>query len=355
MAYTILVINPGSTSTKLGVFNEEEVVFSSSVSHPVSDIDCYDTVIDQLEFREKAIMDILDSHVVDLNALDCVVARGGLVRPLPHGTYRVNEKMKEDLRTACYGGHASNLGALIADRLATKWGVPAYISDPVVVDELDDIARLTGIKDIKRKSIFHALNQRAVAMRHAKLQESRYDDLTLIVVHLGGGVSAGLHRRGRVVDVNNALDGEGPFSPECAGSLPAGDLVSLCFSGDYSEHEIRKMLTGKGGLVNLLGTNDMREVLRRAGSGDKQADLVFRAFCYRIAKEIGALAAAASGKVDAILLTGGIAHGEKIITEIESRVAWIAPVFCYPGEGELEALRDAGLRVLCGEEMPVEY
>ncbi|MFQ3548005.1 MAG: butyrate kinase [Termitinemataceae bacterium] len=355
MAYTILVINPGSTSTKVGVFRDEETIFSSSVSHSVEDIARFDTVADQLEFREQAIMELLESHVIDLNAIDCIVARGGLVRPLPHGTYRVNEKMKEDLRTACYGGHASNLGALIADTMARKLGIPAYISDPVVVDELDDVARLTGIKGIKRRSIFHALNQRAVAIRYAKSRGLRYDDINLIIVHMGGGVTAGLHRRGRVVDVNNGLDGEGPFTPERAGTIPAGDLVGLCFSGEYSEHEVRKMLTGKGGFVSLLGTNDMRDVKRRITEGDTEADLVFRTFVYRVAKEVGALAAAAEGKVDAIILTGGIAHDSDVISGISQKVSWIAPVVTYPGEGELEALRDAGLRVLRGEEVPVEY
>ena len=355
MAYTILVINPGSTSTKVGVYRDEETVFTSSVSHSVEALAQFDTVADQMEFREKAILDLLDAHVIDLKAIDCIVARGGLVRPLPHGTYRVNDKMKEDLRTACYGGHASNLGALIADNLATKLGVPAYISDPVVVDELDDVARLTGIKGIKRRSIFHALNQRAVALRYAKTRGLRYDDINLIVVHMGGGVTVGLHRRGRVTDVNNGLDGEGPFTPERAGTIPAGSLVSLCFSGDYTEHEIRKLLTGHGGFVSLLGTNDMREVERRAGEGDQEAALVLNGFIYRVAKEIGSLAAAADGKIDAILLTGGIAHDANVVQGITKKVSWIAPVEVYPGEGELEALRDAGLRVLRGEEIPVEY
>lgn len=355
MAYTILVINPGSTSTKVGVYRDEETVFSSSVSHSVESLAQFDTVVDQMEFREKAIMELLDAHVIDFNAIDCIVARGGLVRPLPHGTYRVNDRMKEDLRSACYGGHASNLGALIADDLATKLGVPAYISDPIVVDELDDVARLTGIKAIKRRSIFHALNQRAVALRYAKSKGLRYDDINLIVVHMGGGVTVGLHRRGRVTDVNNGLDGDGPFTPERAGTIPAGSLVSLCFSGDYEEHEIRKMITGHGGFVSHLGTNDMREIERRVSEGDEEASLVLRGFIYRVAKEVGALAAAADGKIDAILLTGGIARDEHVVQSVSDKVSWIAPVVIYPGEGELEALRDAGLRVLRGEEIPVEY
>ncbi len=355
MSHTILVINPGSTSTKVGVFRDEETVFSSGVSHSVAEIGQFDTVADQLEFREQAILTLLSTHVIDLKALDCIVARGGLVRPLPHGTYRVNDRMKEDLRTACYGGHASNLGALIADSLGSRLGLPAYISDPVVVDELEDVARVTGIKEIRRRSIFHALNQRAVALRHATAAGARYEDLTLIVAHLGGGVTVGLHMRGRVTDVNNGLDGEGPFSPERAGTIPAGALVSLCFSGTRTEHEIRKLLTGQGGFVDLMGSNDVREIELRAAAGDAEADLALRAFVYRLAKEIGALAAAADGKVDAILITGGIAYATGVVEAVTQKVAWIAPVSVHPGEGEMEALRDAGLRVLRGEDIPVEY
>jgi butyrate kinase len=263
--------------------------------------------------------------------------------------------MKADLRTACYGGHASNLGALIADSLGSRLGLPAYISDPVVVDELEDVARVTGIREIKRRSLFHALNQRAVALRHAKSKGVRYEDLILIVAHLGGGVTVGLHKRGRVTDVNNGLDGEGPFSPERAGTIPAGALVTLCFKGERTEHEIRKLLTGQGGFVDLLGSNDVREIELRAAEGDGEADLALRAFGYRLAKEIGALAAAADGKVDAILLTGGIAFAQNIVEGVTRKVSWIAPVSVFPGEGEMEALRDAGLRILRGEDTPVEY
>jgi len=353
--YTILVVNPGSMSTKVGVFRNEEPVLLSQVQHPNSETDRFDTFIDQLDYRKNAIMNLLDDHVVDVAAFDCVVGRGGLVRPLPHGTYRINERMKADLRSACYGGHASNLGALIADDLGQKWNIPAFISDPVVVDELRDEARLTGFKEIKRKSIFHALNQRAVAMRYAASRGTRYDELTLIVAHMGGGATVGLHQRGRVVDVNNGLDGEGSFTVERAGTLPAGDLVGLCYSGRYTEHEMRRKITGHGGMVDLLGTNDMKAVEAQAENGDAESAQFLRAFVYRISKEIGALAAAADGKVDAILLTGGVANGKNLMEEISAKVSWIAPVSVYPGEGELEALRDAGLRVLKGEEIPVEY
>ncbi len=337
------------------MFRDETAVFLDSVSHPITELERFDTVADQLDFRKKTIMALLSSKVIDVKAFSCVVARGGLVRPLPHGTYRINERMKQDLRTACYGGHASNLGALIADEIASEFDIPAFISDPVVVDELDDVARLTGIKEIKRRSIFHALNQRAVAYRYAKSVNARYDELSLVVAHLGGGVTVGLHKRGRVVDVNNGLDGDGPFAPERAGSVPAGDLVKLCFSNKYSEHELRKLITGQGGFVNLLGTNDFRQVEKLAAEGNAEADLVLRAFIYNIAKAIGALAAAADGRLDAILITGGIARSNSMTEALKAKIAWMAPVVSYPGEGELEALRDAALRVLQGEEIMVEY
>jgi len=355
MANTILVINPGSTSTKIGMYRDDEEVFTSTVSHSSVDLAAFPTLTDQLEYREKAIMDTLEAHVVDLKALSCVVARGGLVRPIPHGTYRINARMKEDLISACYGGHASNLGALIADQISHKLGIPSFIADPSVIDELDDVARVTGIKGIKRRSIFHALNQRAISLRYCVERGLQKEEITLIVAHIGGGVSVGLHKHGKAVDVNNALDGEGPFSPERAGTIPAGQLVSLCFSGKYTEQEVHHMLTGGGGFVSLLGTNDLRVVEKRMHEGDAEAELLFRAFAYRIAKEIGSLAAAADGKVDAILLTGGGARWEALVKAIEAKVSWIGPVKAYPGEGELEALRDAGLRVLRGEELPVEY
>lgn len=352
---TILVINPGSTSTKIGVFRDLEEVFTETVNHSAEEIGRYASIADQYGFREQHIRDALRRRGFDAHGIDAVVGRGGLLRPIPGGVYRVSSPMLEDLRAAKYGEHASNLGALIADALGREWGVPSFIADPVVVDELSDVARVAGHALFQRRSIFHALNQKAVCRRYARESGRAYEDLTLIVAHMGGGVSVGLHRRGRVTDVNQALNGEGPFSPERSGTLPAGDLAKLCFSGKHSEKEVLKMITGQGGMVSLLGTNDMREVEKAVQAGDPKADLYYRAFIYNVGKFIGSMAAAASGKVDAIILTGGIAHGKGIQEGIAGLCGWIAPVVVYPGEGELEALALAGSRALSGEAHIQEY
>lgn len=351
----ILVINPGSTSTKIGVFRDLEEVFTETVSHSAEEIARYASIADQYGFRERHIRDALEKRGFDARGVGAVVGRGGLLRPIPGGVYRVSDPMLADLRAAKYGEHASNLGALIADALGREWGVPSFIADPVVVDELSDVARVAGHALFQRRSIFHALNQKAVSRRYARESGRSYEDLTLIVAHMGGGVSVGLHRGGRVTDVNQALNGEGPFSPERSGTLPAGDLARLCFSGKYSEKEVLKMITGQGGMVSLLGTNDMREVEKAAQAGDPKADLCLRAFIYNVGKYIGSLAAAAAGKVDAIILTGGIAHGKGIQEGIGGLCGWIAPVVVYPGEGELEALALAGSRALSGEAVIQEY
>jgi len=290
-----------------------------------------------------------------MSSLNAVVGRGGLLHPIPGGIYRINEGMKADLLAAKYGEHASNLGALIADAFAKQFGIPAFIADPVVVDELEDVARVSGHKLFKRISIFHALNQKAVARRFAKERGVCYEDLTLIVAHLGGGISIGLHRQGRVIDVNQALSGEGPFSPERSGTLPAGDLARLCFSGQYTIQEVLKMITGKGGMVSFLGTNDMREVERMRDEGNKDADFYFQAFVYQVGKYIGSLAPVVEGKVDAIILTGGIAFWKELTERISQMVSFIAPVVVYPGEGELEALALAGQIALEGEADIKEY
>ena len=263
--------------------------------------------------------------------------------------------MLEDLKIGVQGEHASNLGGIIAHEIAEEIGVKSYIVDPTVVDELEDVARISGLKDIERRSIFHALNHKAVARRHAKSQGKNYEDMNLIVVHLGGGVSVGAHKKGRVVEVANALDGEGPFSPERSGSLPVGDLVKLCYSGKYTHDEMKKLIKGEGGIVSYLGTNSTIEVSQRVKEGDKYAELIYYAMAYQVAKEIGACAAVLKGDVEAILLTGGIAHDEQFTNWIEEKVKFIAPVYVYPGEDELAALAQGGLRVLRGEEAPKEY
>ncbi len=349
MPHTILVINPGSTSTKIGVFEDCVEIFTESVLHSAEEIAAFPTIASQYEFRERHIRGSLSKRGFDLSRLNAVVGRGGLLRPIPGGVYKVTEAMKAELLEACYGEHASNLGALIADRLGCELGIPAFIADPVVVDELSDLARVSGHKMFKRRSIFHALNQKAVARRWCAENKKAYADASLIVVHMGGGVSVGLHQGGRVVDVNNALNGEGPFSPERSGTLPAGELARLCFSGKYTEKEVLRMITGQGGLVSFLGSNDMRVAENGFRSGDPTASLYYRAFIYQVGKAVGALAAAARGKVDAIILTGGIAYGAEVVHGLTEMCDFIAPIVAYPGEGELEALALAGWRALSGE------
>jgi len=355
VAYTILVINPGSTSTKVGVFEGGTKLFSESIEISAEAIARFPTIASQYEFREKQVRDLLAAKGFDLGRLSAVVGRGGVIRPIPGGVYRVDEKMKKDILAATYGEHASNLGALIADRIGQDLGIPAFIADPVVVDELADVARVSGHKLFRRISIFHALNQKAVARRWCKEQGKRYEEARLIVVHMGGGVSVGYHEYGRVVDVNNALNGEGPFGPERAGTLPALELAKLCFSGKYTEQEVSKMIAGKGGLVSLMGSNDMRVTEKAYHEGDPAGTLYFKAFIYQVGKTIGAQAAVAKGKVDAIILTGGIAHSKDIVSGIKEMCGFIAPFFVYPGEGELEALAEAGVRALSGEAEVLEY
>lgn len=355
MPQTVLVINPGSTSTKIGVFEDQTELFTENVSHSAEEIAAFPTIASQYEFREKHIRAALDKRGFDIKKLSCVVGRGGLLKPIPGGVYAVNEAMKAELKAAPYGEHASNLGALIADALAKEIGVPAFIADPVVVDELEDVARIYGHKAFKKRSIFHALNQKAVARRWAREHGKRYEEVHLIVAHMGGGVSVGLHKNGRVVDVNNALNGEGPFSPERAGTLPAGELAKLCFSGKYAEKDVLKMITGQGGLVSLADTNDMRVLEGRFLKGDPEGVLYYEAFVYNVAKAIGALAAAAAGKVDGVIITGGIAYGKPIQEKLAAYCGWIAPLTAYPGEGELEALAQAGLSVVGGELKAQEY
>ncbi|PKL09105.1 MAG: butyrate kinase [Spirochaetae bacterium HGW-Spirochaetae-7] len=349
MAQRILVVNPGSTSTKIAVFEDGKELFNEGVCHTAEELARFPTIASQFEFREKCIRDALSVGSIDLESIACVVGRGGLLKPIPGGVYSVNQAMKEELRNARFGEHASNLGALIADALAMEARVPAFIADPVVVDELDDVARLYGHKLFRKQSIFHALNQKAVARRWASENARRYEDIRLVVAHMGGGVSVGLHKLGRVVDVNNALNGEGPFSPERSGTLPAGALAKLCFSGSYTEKQILKMINGQGGMVSLAGTNDMRVLEARHLAGDDGASLVYNAFIYNVGKAIGALAAAADGKLDGIVLTGGIAYGKPVQEGLRRMVGWMAPLTVYPGEGELEALAAAGERGLAGD------
>jgi butyrate kinase len=351
----ILAINPGSTSTKIAIFDNEKEVFEETLRHSAEKIDEYEKIYDQYEFRKNVILDVLNEKGINLTKLDAIVGRGGLLKPIQGGTYRVTDKMVEDLKVGVLGEHASNLGGIIAKEIADKLNIPAFIVDPVVVDEMHDVARLSGMPELKRKSIFHALNQKAVARRAAKELHKEYKDLNFVVVHMGGGVSVGAHKKGNVVDINNALDGDGPFSPERAGGLPISDFAELCFSGKYTLDEMKKKIKGKGGLVAYLDTNDGKEVGEMIENGDKNAELVFKAMAYQIAKEVGSCAAVLKGDVDAIILTGGLAYGKLLVSWIEESISFISKVIVYPGEDELGALVGGGLRVLNGEEEAKVY
>lgn len=353
----ILALNPGSTSTKISLYEGEKEVFTKTLRHSAEELAPYDNVIEQYEFRLKTITEALKDAGIDLSDLRAVVGRGGLLRPIPSGTYEVNERMIKDLSSACYGEHASNLGGIIADALARKAanGCRAFIADPVVVDELSDVARIGGHPMFPRLSIFHALNQKAIAKLYAKQAGVSYESLNLIVAHMGGGVSVAAHSKGKVVDVNNALYGEGPFSPERTGGISAMQVADVCFSGKYTLAEVKKIISGKGGVVSHLGTNSFIEVENRVAAGDEKARLITDAFNYNVAKAIGGMAAALSGKVDAIILTGGIAYGKEMMWQITDMVSFIAPVKVYPGEDEMAALSGNALSVLEGREKVKEY
>lgn len=357
MSYHILIINPGSTSTKIGVFEDETQLMETTLRHSTEEIAQYDSIIDQKDFRKEVIQKALKEHNVDLASIDVVVGRGGLLKPIPGGTYQTSDALIEDLKIGKQGQHASNLGGILAKEIAETIGsnIPSYIVDPVVVDELAPVARYSGHPELPRISIFHALNQKAVAKRYAKEIGKNYEDLNLIVVHMGGGVSVGAHKKGKVVDVANALDGDGPFSPERTGGLPSGGLVKLCFSGKYTEAEVKKMISGNGGFNAYLGTNDMRDVLKMAHDGNETAQAVAEAFHYQLCKEIGAMAVVLHGEVDQIILTGGIAYGQETVDTMKAQVSWISGVTVYPGEDELFALAQGALRVMNGEEAALEY
>lgn len=353
----ILAINPGSTSTKIAVFNDMEEIFTQTLRHSADDLGEFAKIIDQYEFRKNIILDCLKEADCKIEEFDAIVGRGGLLKPIPGGVYKVNDILIEDLHKELLGEHASNLGGILAKEIADTIGegVDAFIVDPVVVDEMDDVARYSGRPELPRISIFHALNQKAVAHRYARDVKKKYKDLNLIVVHLGGGITVGAHRKGKVVDVNNGLDGDGPFSPERTGSLPIGAVVKMCFSRKYEFHEVKKMITGKGGFVAYLGTNDAYEAEKRALKGDKDAKMVYKAMCYQISKEIGSCAAVLAGKVDAIIITGGMAKSQMTIDWIKERVEFIAPVSVFPGEDEMKALSEAVYFGLKGEREIKEY
>ncbi|MCY8201191.1 butyrate kinase [Bacillus subtilis] len=351
----ILTINPGSTSTKIGVFHNERSIFEKTLRHNIEELQRFDRIIDQYEFRKNHILETLHEQGINISKFDAVCARGGLLRPIEGGTYVVNDEMIEDLKSGYAGQHASNLGGIIAREIADGLNIPSYIVDPVVVDEMSVLAKVSGMPEIERKSIFHALNQKAVARKAAASLGKRYENMKMIITHMGGGITIGVHDRGRVVDVNNGLHGEGPFTPERAGTVPAGDLVDLCFSGEYTKEEIMKKLVGTGGLLGYLGTNDAVKVEQMIQGGDEKARFIYDAMAYQVAKEIGAASAALKGEVEAIVLTGGLAYGKSFVSAIRSYIDWISDVLVYPGENELQSLAQGALRVLQGEEQSKQY
>jgi butyrate kinase len=353
--YKILVINPGSTSTKVALFSNEQLLFDKKIEHSNKELANFNKIIDQYHFRQDIILNFLKDKGIDLSILKAIVGRGGLLRPIASGTYRINKKMLGDLRKGVRGEHASNLGGLLANGIAEKLSIPSYIIDPVVIDEMKPVARISGMPEIPRVSILHALNQKAVARKAALDLGKKYEKLNFIIAHLGGGISVGIHCKGNVVDVNNALDGEGPFTPERSGGVPVGALVELCFSGKFTKDEIKKKIKGKGGLVAYLNTNDVREVIKRIKQGDKRASLILEAMAYQVAKEIGAAATILKGQIDAIILTGGIAYANEFVNMIRDRVSFISLVMVYPGEEEMLALCEGALRVLKGEEVEKIY
>lgn len=350
----ILAINPGSTSTKIAVFEDEKPLLVRNIRHNIEELAAFPQVIDQFDFRKQLVLDALQKEGVPFE-FDAIVGRGGLVKPIAGGVYEVNEAMRNDVRHAMRT-HACNLGCLIADELARMLpGCRAFIADPGVVDEMDELQHITGSPLMPRITIWHALNQKAIARRFARENNTKYENLNLIICHLGGGISIGTHCKGRAIDVNNALDGEGPFSPERAGTLPTGQLIDLCYSGKFTKDELKKRISGHAGLAAHLGTTDMMVIEKMIEEGDAHAKLVVDAMIYQVAKAIGAAAVPLYGDVDAILLTGGIARSEYVIPRLSAYISFLAPVHVYPGEDELEALALNALGALRGDLPLSEY
>ncbi len=363
----ILVINPGSTSTKIAVYEDENPILLRNISHSAEQLAPFGNITEQQDFRRQLVLDELSEANIPLE-FDATIGRGGLVKPISGGVYEINQRMLDDTLHGCVmHSHACNLGCLIAHEIAelinsqkrnAKSKEPrcrSFIADPGVVDELSPYARISGSPLMPRIAIWHALNQRAIARRYASGIGKEYEDLNLIICHLGGGISVAAHEKGKAIDTNNALDGEGPFSPERAGSLPSVDLIRLCFSGKYNEQQLLKRIAGKAGLNAHLGTNDMREILQRIKNGDEHAKLIVDAMIYHIAKCIAAEGAVLCGNVDAVLITGGMAHSDYIINELRRRIGYLAPVYTFPGEDEMKALALNALAVLQGKRQAKEY
>lgn len=346
----VLSINPGSTSTKIAVYRNEKPVFIKNIKHTAEELTGFSRITDQLDYRKNIILQELEESNVELNNIRAVVGRGGIIKPIKSGVYEINDKLIHDLKNSEFSQHASNLGGLIANDIALLLpNARSFIADPVVVDEFEPLARISGNKNFRRRSIFHALNQKAVGRAHANSIMQKYEDMNLIIAHLGGGISIGAHKKGKVIDTNQGLDGDGPFSPERSGTLPVGDLIKLCFSGKYTLDEVYKMVVGQGGFVSYFGTNDAVEIEVMAKSGNKKALLIYKALAYQIAKTIGEMYTVLKCDVDAILITGGIAHNKLIISQITERTYKLAPIHIYPGEDEMKTLALNGLMVIRGE------
>lgn len=355
MSARILIINLGSTSTKVAVYDDLVETFRESINHSNEELSEFDDIWDQTDFRKNKIAEVLNKNNFDLKHFNAISCRGGTVKPVPGGIYILNEEMIKDMRSEKYGAHPTNVGNLIVYELGKEYGIPVVIADPPMTDELCDLARYSGMNDIARMSSFHALNQKRTARKISEKMGVPYEDLNLIVVHLGGGISVAAHEKGRIIDVNNALDGDGPFSPERAGTVPAGDLIRMCYSKKHTEKEMIKKIKGNGGLMSYLGTNSGLEVEERIKSGDKKAKEVFEAMAYQVSKEIGAMACVLKGKVDGIVLTGSLAFSERLVDWIEERVKYIAPLYVNAGENEMLSLAENALRFLNKEEEPKTY
>jgi butyrate kinase len=357
--YKVLVINPGSTSTAIAVYENETEIFSKTVRHSTDELKKYEFIIEQNQFRENVILQILEEEGVNIQELDAIVGRGGILSPMQSGTYKINKTMLDELKERPRLEHASNLGAKIAYDLAQKLNIPSFIVDPVAVDELEDIARISGMPEIERESLSHALSVKAAAKRLAKEIEKPYEALNLIVIHLGGGITVSAHRGGKMIDVNNASS-EGPFSPERTGTLPLKSVIDICYSGKYTLKEMHKKIIGGGGIVAYLGTNNTLEVEKAIIEGDKKAELIYQAMAYQVAKCIGEMATVLKGEVDYIVITGNGAGdkgalGKTFVNWIKERVEFIAQVVIYPGSEEMKALALGAIRVLRGEEKAKDY
>jgi butyrate kinase len=351
----ILVINLGSTSTKFAVYKNDEAVFSEVIRHHLENLDGYEDIWDQYEFRKSVIINRLEQMEIPLERFDVIVSRGGTVKPVPSGIYNITLPMLADMKSKVYGNHPTNVGAQVAFDLANRLKIPAVTVDPPVTDEMSALAKYSGLPHIQRQSSFHALSQKATGRKAAEILGKPYHQLNLIILHMGGGISIGAHQHGKVVDVNNALNGDGPFSPERSGTLPAGQLIDLCYSGQYTQAEMHKLICGQGGLKAYLGTTDLFAVEKRIAKGDEKAAEVFEAMGYQTAKEIGAAAVVMDGEVDAIILTGQLAFSQRLVNIIKRKTSFIAPIHSFPGENEMDALALGALRYMKGEEAGLSY